>query len=492
MPTPRVSEHFDVLIVGAGISGISGAWHLVHRSPGTRFAILESKASFGGTWITHRFPGIRSDSDLYTFGYGFKPWVGKPIATAEEILRYMGEVIEENDLARFIRYGQRLERAAWSGAERRWRLEVRRLDTGEVLDLTAGFLWMCQGYYDHDRPYTPDWPGMKSFEGPIVHPQAWPEALEVKGKRLVVIGSGATAATIIPALAERGAQVTMLQRSPTFFRTGRNRIDLVEQLEPLDLPPEWMHEIIRRKILLEQSSFARQAREHPDAVRKLLVGEIRKLVGEQLDVERHFNPRYRPWQQRIAFVPDADLFVAMQRGQAAVVTGEIECFTERGIRLVSGEELQADIIVTATGFNIAALGGAAFTVDGKPLDWARTVGWHGAMFTGVPNLLWTFGYLRYSWTLRADLLAELVCRLLAHLKARGAQVVTPRLREHERDMPLLPWVEAEEFNPGYLQRGLHRWPRQGPGDPWRNEQDYWVERKTLPAADFEDGTLVFG
>jgi cation diffusion facilitator CzcD-associated flavoprotein CzcO len=497
MTAPRVdtapvkTEHFDVLIVGAGISGVGGAYHLGKQCPGKRFVVLEAQDSFGGTWITHRFPGIRSDSDLYTFGYRFKPWSGKPIATAAEILKYMGEVIVENDLERHIRYRHRISAARWSSEDRRWTIEATRSDTGEALRFTANFLWMCQGYYRHSEGYTPQWPGMDRFKGRIVHPQTWPEALELSGKRVVVIGSGATAATLVPAIAGTCAKLTMLQRSPTFFITGRNANELADMLRELEIPEEWVHEIVRRKILKDQATFTHRAYHEPETVKEELLAGVRKYLGEDFDVGRHFTPRYRPWRQRIAFIPDGDLFKGIAEGKASVVTDEIEAFTETGIRLKSGETLEADVIVTATGFNLNVLGDIAFTIDGKPLVFAESVTWRGTMFTGVPNLAWVFGYFRASWTLRADLIADFVCRLLKHMDARGAAVVTPTLRAEDRDMALAPWVDPENFNPGYLMRGMHLLPKQGDRQPWRHTQDYWHEKDELPVADLDDGTLVY-
>jgi cation diffusion facilitator CzcD-associated flavoprotein CzcO len=484
-------KHFDVIVAGAGISGVGAAWHLKHQCPAKSFVVLEQQSGFGGTWITHRFPGIRSDSDLYTFGYRFKPWVGAPIATAEEILKYMGEVIAENDLGPAIRYRHRIVSAAWSTADKRWTLRVLRQDAGDTVTLTANFLWMCQGYYRHDRGYSPTWPGMADFRGAIAHPQTWPDDLDTTGKRVVVIGSGATAATVIPALAPKCAHVTMLQRSPTFFRTGRNVNDLADMLRALEIPEEWTHEIVRRKVLYEQEMFARRAKADPEGVRRELIDSLRGLVGDKLDVDRHFSPRYRPWQQRLAFVPDADLFKAIGAGRASVVTDEIERFTADGLLLKSGAALPADVIVTATGFELSALGGIAFTIDGASLDFAQTVTWRGAMFTGVPNLLWVFGYFRASWTLRVDLLGDLVARLFARMDEVGARVVVPRLREADRGMELRPWVLGEDFNPGYIARGLHLLPRQGTAQPWLHTQDYWRDRTELPQASLTDGALAF-
>src|SRR5262247_1859283 len=370
VPATHKVEHFDVLIVGAGISGVCGAYHLTRQCPGVSFVVLESKASFGGTWITHRFPGIRSDSDLYTFGYRFKPWIGAPIATAAEILKYMGEVIEENGLGRSIRYGHRVDRASWSSADNRWTIEATRTDTGEAQRFTAGFLWMCQGYYRHSEGYTPEWEGMADFKGRIVHPQTWPDDLDYKGKQVVVIGSGATAATLIPAMADDCAHVTMLQRSPTYFIPARNANDLADQLRKLEVDEAWIHEIVRRRILHDQSEFTRRSFEEPEKVKAELLGGVRAYLGPDYDIDTHFTPSYRPWRQSIAFVPDGDLFRGIRSGKASVVTDEIERFTEKGIRLKSGRELAADIIVTATGFHLNVLGDIAFEIDGKLLDFS--------------------------------------------------------------------------------------------------------------------------
>src|ERR1039458_1464072 len=455
-PSPSEVEHVDVLIVGAGISGIGAAHHLIEQCPEKRFVILEAKGEIGGTWATHRYPGTRSDSDLYTFGYRFKPWTSAPIATRQEILTYLGEVIDEDRLTDAIRFHHSITEASWSSDERQWTLTVHRSDTDEQVRFTTSFLWMCQGYYRHDKGYTPTWEGMERFTGQIVHPQEWPEDLDYEGKRIVVIGSGATAATLIPALAPACEHVTMLQRSPTFFITGRNANDIADNLRELEVDETWIHEIVRRRYLLDMEQLTQGALQFPDLAREELLKPIRELLGDDFDVETHFNPRYRPWQQRIAFVPDADLFVAMREGKASVVTDEIETFTETGIALRSGATLDADIIITATGFEMNVLGDIAFTIDDAPLDFSSTVTYQGMMFTGVPNMLWVFGYFRNSWTLRVDLIGDFVCRLLAHMDELGASVVTPTLRDDETRMALAPWVDPDDFNPGYLMRSLHQ------------------------------------
>jgi cation diffusion facilitator CzcD-associated flavoprotein CzcO len=484
-------EHFDVVIVGAGISGVGGAYHLTKQCPGTSFVVLEAQESFGGTWLTHRYPGTRSDSDLYTFGYRFKPWTSAPIATRAEILDYMGEVIAENGIDHHIRYRHTISVAYWSSGDKLWTLEGTRTDTGETVRFTGNFLWMCQGYYRHSDGYTPEWSGMKDFEGRIVHPQNWPEDLDYAGKTVVVIGSGATAATLIPAIAAECGHVTMLQRSPTFFRTGRNAIPLADELRELDIDEAWIHEIVRKKILYEQSVFTRRSFTEPEAVKQELLAGVRAHLGPDYDLATHFTPRYRPWRQRIAFVPDGDFLEAIRSGKASVITDEIESFTEAGILLRSGRILEADIIVTATGFNLNVLGDIDFSIDRKPLVFSDTVTYRGMMFTGVPNMAWVFGYFRASWTLRADLVADFVCRLLNHMKEKGARQMTPTLRPEDEDMPLLPWIDAENFNPGYLMRGMHLLPKRGDKPEWQHTQDYWSEKDEFPAIDLDDGLFVY-
>jgi len=491
-PAPSRTEHFDVLIVGAGISGVGGAYHLTKQCPGKSFVVLEAQDHYGGTWWTHRYPGIRSDSDLHTFGYRFKPWTSAPIASAEEILDYMGEVIEENDLARHIRYHHKINTAHWSSAGNVWTLEVTRTDTNETFRLTGNFLWMCQGYYRHAEGYTPQWDGMETYKGLIVHPQTWPEDLDVSGKNVLVIGSGATAATLVPAIAGKCAHVTMLQRSPTYFRTGRNAIALAEELRELQIDKTWIHEIVRKKILHDQDVFTRRSFTEPEVVKQELLSLVRAELDPDYDVETHFTPSYRPWRQRIAFVPDADLFKGIRSGKASVVTDEIERFTEKGVQLKSGRTLEADIIVTATGFNLNVLGDIEFTIDGKPLVFSDTVTYRGMMFTGVPNMVWVFGYFRASWTLRSDLVADFVCRLLNHMQAKGASRVMTALRPEDKDMPLLPWIDTENFNPGYMLRGMHLLPKRGNKPEWAHTQDYWAEKDQIPAIDLDDAAFVYG
>ena len=484
-------EHFDVLIVGAGISGVAGAYHLQKQCPDTSFVILETEERFGGTWWTHRSPGIRSDSDLHTFGYRFKPWIGPPIATAEEILSYMGEVVEENALDRHIRYRHKMLKADWSHEDSRWTVEALRTDTNEAVRISANFLWMCQGYYRHNEGYTPEWEGMADFKGRIAHPENWPDDIDYAGKNVIVIGSGATAATVVPAMAESAAHVTMLQRSPTFFRTGRNAIAIAETLRELDVDESWVHEVTRKKIMFDQAAFTERCFETPDQVKQELLGQIRELLGPDYDVDKHFTPSYRPWRQRIAFVPDADLFKGIAAGKASVVTDEIDRITEAGILLRSGETLEADLIVTATGFNMNVMGDIAFSIDGEPLDFHDTVTYRGMMFTGVPNLAWVFGYFRASWTLRSELIADFVCRLLKHMHETGAKSVAPALRPEEKDMKLFDWMDENDFNPNYLMRALPVLPKRGDKREWQHTQDYWREKDEFPAIDLDDELFVY-
>ncbi len=490
--TAQGTEHVDVLIVGAGISGIGAAHHLRERFPDRSFVVLDALEARGGTWWTHRYPGARSDSDLFTFGYRFKPWRGPSIATSEEILSYLDEVIEEDDLGDVIRHRHRVTAASWSTEDRRWTVEVIREDTGEQLRFTTDVLWMCQGYYDHTDPYRPRWQGIDRFQGPVVHPQQWPEDLDLAGKRVVVIGSGATAATLIPAIAQHAAHVTMLQRSPTYFFALPTTHELAVTLRALDIPEDWTHEILRRAYTAQIDQLARMAHEAPEQLHSFLIESMRPLLPEGVDLDKHFTPRYRPWQQRIAVVPDGDLFAALREGRASIVTDTIDTFTEHGIKVSSGEEIPADVVVTATGFNLSLLGDVAFTVDSEPVDFTTRVTWRGVMISGVPNMAYVFGYFRHSWTLRVDLIGDLVCRLLAHMQDKGATTVVPTLRAEDADMQLRPWSDPDNFNAGYVMRSQHILFRQGNREPWTHMLEYEQERDVLPAADLDDGTLVYG
>lgn len=491
-PTPSqrdATEHVDVLIVGAGISGIGAAHELKHQCPGKSFLILDAFESFGGTWHWHTYPGIRSDSDLFTFGYRFKPWLGAPIATRDEILKYLGEVIDEDELAPRIRYDHRILTANWASGENLWRITARH--EGRIVEVTCSFLWMCQGYYRHAQGYTPDWPGMEEFSGSIIHPQTWPDDLDLAGKQVLVIGSGATAATVVPAIADTCGHVTVLQRSPTYFTPDLNRNRLADTLRELKVDDRIVHDIVRRKIVHDQQMFLRRALSEPEAVKAELIDALEKYLPREV-IDEHFVPSYRPWQQRIAAVPEGDLFKAVTAGKASVVTDHIERFTAKGILLKSGCELEADVIITATGFNLCVLGDIAFTIDGEPLNFSKTVNYRGMMFTGVPNMAWIFGYFRAaSWTLRVDLVADFVCRLLGHMDAIGARRVSVALRPEDADMELLPWIDGETFNPGYLMRGVHLLPRRGSKPEWAHSQDYWWEKDALPEVDLDDAAFVY-
>jgi cyclohexanone monooxygenase len=485
-----MAQHFDFLIIGAGISGIGAACHLRQRFPDGSLAILEAMDGFGGTWWTHRYPGARSDSDLFTYGYGFKPWTGGAIATADEIRSYLSETIDENDLAPLIRYGHKVQAARWSSEDARWTLEVTRTGSDEVLTFTTNFLWVCAGYYDHDQGYTPEWPTLKDFQGQVVHPQHWPEDLQYAGKRVVVIGSGATAATLIPNLADEVGHVTMLQRSPTFFSPAPEH-PLVPLLKPLNLPDAWYHEIMRRAFIARTDEIVQTARQHPEEMRAFLLNEIRAHLPEGFDIDKHFNPRYRPWQQRIAVVPNGDFFKAIRDGKASVVTDTIERFDATGIQLASGEHLDADIIVTATGFNLKLFGGIPFSVDGAPVDFSQRITYRGMMIEGVPNMAYTQGYFRSSWTLRSDLVCDWVCRLIAHMREQGHRMVQPAVPGTDADMQRLSWIEADNFNAGYVVRAQSVMYGQGDRHPWKHDLEHAEEREALPAASVHDEALAY-
>jgi cation diffusion facilitator CzcD-associated flavoprotein CzcO len=483
--------HVDVLIVGAGISGIDAAYHIQKECTAKSYIILDNQEKIGGTWSTHTYPGIRSDSDLYTFGYKWKPWTGLPIAKGEEILSYLNESVDENQIRENIHFQKTVLSAVWDSNLKQWMLTVLDLKTDQTRQYSCNFLWMCQGYYRHSEGYMPDFPGKDNFNGTIIHPQNWPKDLDYKDKKVVVIGSGATAATLIPAMADDCDSITMLQRSPTYFSAAPNRNAISDMLRSLDLPEEWIHEITRRKILQDQQLIAKRSFEDADQLKADLLGEAKKYLGDDFDIDKHFTPSYRPWRQRLAFVPDGDLFKAFKEGKADVVTDHIDHFTETGIKLKSGKELEADIIISATGFNMSVLGDVEFVIDGKTLDFADSWAHRGILFSGIPNMAWVFGYLRTSWTMRSDLVSEFVCRLLNHMGDKGAEVVTPQLRDEDKNMAELPFVDAENFNAGYLMRNMHLMPKQGDRQPWVFSQNYYAEKTEIPEADLDDGTLIY-
>jgi monooxygenase len=483
-------EHFDVLIVGAGLSGVGAGVHLHERCPGKSYAILEGRASMGGTWDLFRYPGIRSDSDMHTLGYRFKPWrEAKAIADGPSILSYVKETAAEYGVDSHIRYQHLVTGAAWSSDDAAWTVEATRKDTGARVRFTCNFLFMCAGYYSYREGYTPEFEDIERYRGRIVHPQKWPEDLDYEGKKVVVIGSGATAMTLVPAMAKDVAHIVMLQRSPTYVVSRPDRDVIANALRKV-LPEKWAYAITRRKNVALQQFLYRRTRTHPAKVKEKLLDLVRKELGPDYDVETHFTPTYNPWDQRLCLVPNSDLFEAIRSGKASVVTDRIERFTETGIRLVSGKELDADIVVTATGLNLVVLGEMEFIVDGAPVDFAETWTYKGMMYSDVPNLVCTFGYINASWTLRADLTSEYVCRLVNHMDRIGADRVTPRLRGTDRDMPARPWIDS--FSSGYMRRVMHRFPKQGDREPWINPQDYSRDKKMIRFGEIEDGALEFG
>jgi monooxygenase len=482
-------EHFDVLIVGAGLSGIGAAVHLHERCPGKSYAILEGRPSMGGTWDLFRYPGIRSDSDMHTLGYRFKPWrAAKSIADGPSILDYVRETAAEYGVDGHIRYNHLARSAAWSSEDATWTVGVERADTGETVTLTCNFLYMCAGYYSYRQGHTPDFPGADRFKGRIVHPQFWPEDLDYAGKKVVIIGSGATAMTLVPAMAKQADHVVMLQRSPTYVISAPDRDALANRLRKL-LPERWAYAVTRWKNVTLQQFFYRRTRSRPDKVKAMLLNAVRKELSPDY-VEAHFTPSYNPWDQRLCLVPNSDLFAAIRSGKAEVVTDHIDTFTETGIKLKSGAELEADVIVTATGLELVVLGEMSFTMDGAPVDFGQTWTYKGMMYSGVPNMVSTFGYINASWTLRADLTSEYVCRLLNHMDETGAREVTPRLRPEDQGMTPRSWIDG--FSAGYMQRMMPRFPKQGDHAPWLNPQDYGRDKKMIRFGALEDGALVFG
>ena len=485
----KPANHFDVLIVGAGLSGIGAACHLKRLCPGKSFAILEGRDAIGGTWDLFRYPGIRSDSDMHTLGYSFKPWrEAKAIADGPAILKYIRETAEENQVTQRIRFRHRVEAAAWDSAHARWTLEAARGNGGRRARFSCNFLLMCGGYYSYQGGYTPHFQGRERFRGIIVHPQQWPEDLDCAGKRVALIGSGATAMTLAPALAEQGARVTLVQRSPTYV-VSRPDEDFIANALGKFLPDGLAYAITRGKNVGLQRHFYRRSRTRPDLVKALLLGMVGKQLGPDYDLDTHFTPRYDPWDQRLCLIPNGDLFRAIRAGALEMATDCVATFTETGLQLASGRELQADIIVTATGLNLVALNGVRLNVDGRPVHLPDTFSYKGMMYSDVPNLVQSFGYINASWTLRADLIAEYACRLLNCMDALGMRQCAPRLREADRDMPAHPWIQG--FSSGYMQRAMHLFPKQGDRDPWRNTQNYALERKLLRKAPLQDGALAF-
>jgi monooxygenase len=477
-----MTDHVDVLIIGAGLSGIGAAAHLTRELPGTSYAVLEARAVSGGTWDLFRYPGIRSDSDMFTMGYRFRPWRHEEaLGSGDRILEYLRDTAREYDVESHIRYRHRVLRASWDSDAARWTVEAER--DGETVTLTAGFVWSCSGYYDYEQGHEPEFPGRDDFTGTVVHPQHWPADLDWAGRDVVVIGSGATAVTLVPAMADAARHVTMLQRSPTYVMSLPRRDPFAVRARRW-LPAGLAHRVVRWKSILLQSFFYRLSRRRPEVVKRLVRKQNVALLPEGYDVDTHFTPRYQPWDQRMCFVPDADLFKAVRRGDAEVVTVTIERFDADGILLSGGRHLHADVIVSATGLRLQPFP-VELVVDGEKVDPATRMTYRALMLDGVPNLVFTVGYTNASWTLKVDLVAEFTCRLLAHLSAHGYRSVVPVRDPSVGEVPLM------DFRSGYVLRALDQLPHQGDRDPWRLRQSYLRDRRTIRRAPLEDGVLSF-
>ena len=479
-------DHVDVLIVGAGLSGIGAAHHLQTDCPGRTYTILEGRGAIGGTWDLFRYPGIRSDSDMYTLGYNFKPWrEAKAIADGPSILDYVKDTARDGGIDRHIRFNHRVVGAEWSSEEARWTVEALRTDTEETVTLTCNFLLSCSGYYRYDEGYTPQWEGTESFKGQIVHPQHWPEDLDYAGKRVVVIGSGATAVTLIPAMAKTAGHVTMLQRSPGYMAILPS-IDPIADFVRRFLPTRLAYSLVRWKNVLLGMAFFNLSRSRPTFMKRVLKNGVSKQLPEGYDVDKHFTPNYNPWDQRVCLVPNADLFAAISDGSASIVTDTIETFTETGLKLASGDELEADIVITATGLNMLVFGGLDLTVDGEEISLPQTTAYRGSMLSGVPNFAYSIGYTNASWTLKADLTCEYVCRLLNHMRTGGFTSATPVL-----DDPTITAEPLLDFTSGYVQRSIHLFPRNGSKAPWKLRQNYPRDVLAMRYGTIDDGTLRF-
>ena len=482
-------ETFDVVIVGGGLSGIGTGCHLRRKCPNKSFVILEGRPSLGGTWDLFRYPGVRSDSDMHTLGYNFKPWKeAKSIADGTAILKYIHETAEDFDLGPHIRFGQRVTGAEWDTESASWIVEATRTDTGEKLRFRGNFLAMCSGYFNYESWHKPAFKDIERYQGELLHPQAWPEEVDYAGKQVVVIGSGATAMTLVPAMADEGAHVTMVQRSPTYVVSRPDKDAIANTLRKF-LPERVAYAITRWKNITLQNHFYRNCLVKPGKVKNTLLGWVRDHLGPDYDVETHFTPSYNPWEQRLCLIPNADLFRTIKSGAVEVVTGTIESFTETGLKMSSGRDLQADMVVTATGLELLVLGGIKFSVDGKPVKMPECFSYKGMMYSDVPNLVQTFGYINASWTLRSDLTAEYLCRLLNRMDELGMRQCTPRLREEDQGMPERPWIE--NFSSGYMQRSMHLFPKQSDRAPWHNPQRYTLDKKMIRSAELEDGALRF-
>ncbi|MEY4025357.1 MAG: hypothetical protein RL438_870 [Actinomycetota bacterium] len=483
------SEHVDVVVVGAGLSGIGAGYHLQTMSPDRSYVILEGRDGLGGTWDLFKYPGIRSDSDMHTLGFSFKPWTeAKSIADGPSILQYLKQTVAQFGIDKHIRYGQLVTKAEWSTDDAQWTVTSTNKATGASNTITCSFLFMCSGYYSYKKGHTPEFIGRERFKGTVVHPQEWPTDLDYAGKRVVVIGSGATAVTIVPSMADKAAHVTMLQRSPTYMVSRPDHDVMANRMRKV-LPEKLAYNLTRFKNTWRQQLVYNKTRTDPDKVKQLLLGGIKMELGADYDIAKHFTPSYNPWDQRLCLVPNGDFFKAMREGKASVVTDHITSFTETGIQLASGEHLDADIIITATGLELVTLGEMDFFVDGNQVDFAKTWTYKGFAYSDIPNLASTFGYINASWTLRSDLTAEYVCRLLNHMRKKGVAQCTPRLREQDRNMKERPWIDG--FSSGYMQRMMHRMPRQGDHEPWINPQNYRRDKKMFKHSPVDDGVMQF-
>ena len=480
-------EHFDVLIVGAGLSGIGAAVHLKQNCPDRSFAILEGRSNPGGTWDLFRYPGIRSDSDMHTLGYDFKPWrASKSIADGKAILDYIKETAAEHDVNQYVRYDHQVLKAEWSSEASRWRLEINH--NGTVKYVTGNLVYMCAGYYSYKQGYTPDFPGRECFQGDVIHPQAWPDDYDYQGKKVVVIGSGATAITLVPAMADKAEHVTMLQRSPTYIISWPAKDRVANFLRTI-LPIKMAYAITRWKNILRQQYLYWLSRNKPEVLKGLLLWNARRRLGKDFDIEKHFTPTYNVWDERLCLVPDGDFFDAVKDKKASVVTDQIESFTKQGIDLKSGESLEADTIITATGLKLVMYGEVEFSVDGVPVDFSKTWSYKGVGCSGVPNFFACFGYVNASWTLRADLMSRYVCKVVNHMHATGTQQCVPTLGEDAMKMRRLPWISG--FTPGYIKRVGHIFPKQSNIEPWVNPQIYSKDVELLDKSPVDDGYLVF-
>ncbi|MCA8167126.1 flavin-containing monooxygenase [Burkholderia gladioli] len=484
----QAGTELDVLIVGAGLSGVGAAWHLRERCPWASFAILESRASLGGTWDLFRYPGVRSDSDMFTLGYSFRPWHSdNAISEGAAILDYIRDTARESGIDREIRYRHRVTGANWDSASARWSVDVLRGegDEQQALRFTCRFLYMCSGYYDYENGHAPSWPGMDQYHGRIVHPQHWPQDLDYRGKRVVVIGSGATAVTLVPSMAREAAHVTMLQRSPTYIVSLPARDKVAMRLRRW-LPAGLAHRLVRTKNVLLTMYLYRLSRRRPEATKRFILNAASRQLGPDFDIARHLTPRYQPWDQRLCLVPNGDLFKSIRAGQASIVTDEIERFTPGGLQLKSGQTLEADVVVTATGLKVRMLGGAAVKVDGRPVEFGEAVSYKGMMASGVPNLATSFGYTNASWTLKAELIALYVCRLLNHMRAHGYDSCTPTL-----DDPAMSRMPAVDLSSGYIQRAAALLPKQGLRNPWKSHQNYARDLALLRFGSLTDPEMRF-